>query len=433
MSALEGVMVVFVAGVIAVFILIMIGILKWLTFIARPNEALVFSGRTRTLADGSKVGYRVVQAGARKIRTPIIEKVDRLDMRLLPIDIVVQNAYSKGNIPLQIHSIANVKIHSNQRFMGNAVERFLGRDLREVQTVAQQTLEGAVREVIARLTPEQVNEDRLEFANELQKAAQDDLEKLGLQLDTLKIQSVQDETGYLDSIGRPQIAAALRDAENAENTAQQIITRANAESKRIAETSRAAAEKTIVEKRNSLRQIVAELEGQASAVEREAEAAAKTARAMAEQELQAIRSDLEEKRLKADVVIPAETNRDARAILAIGEAAPTAETGAAQVKVLEMLAEAWKEMGPQAKEIYVIQHLEELIGTVVAQLNAVDVKEVNVLDQGDGKGLANYASTYPHMVSEVLEAIAQSTGVNIPQILNGDSATNNNTITGGAR
>ena len=285
--------------------------------------------------------------------------------------------------------------------------------------MAQQTLEGAVREVIATLTPEEVNEDRLAFAEKLTEAALDDLNKLGLQLDTLKIQTVSDETGYLDSLGRPQIAAALRDAENAENIATQETVRAQAESNQRADVAQADSEKAILSKRNELRRVQAELEGAAQAVELEAEAAAKTARAEAEKELQRLRATLEEKRLRADVIIPAETQRQARAVLAVGEAAPTVENGAAAVQVLEMMSEAWRAMGPQAKEIYIIQHLEEIVGTVVSQLQNVEVDEVTVLDQGDGSGMASYAATYPKMVAAVLAALGESTGVDVPSILTG--------------
>jgi len=407
------------AAGLAVLVLLTIAVFRAFLKIARPNEALVFSGKTYTQKDGTRVGYRVLTQGERGLRVPILERVDRMDMRLLPIDIRVQNAYSAGNIPLQIHAIANVKIHSDPNIIGNAIERFLGRSTSEIQTVAQQTLEGAVREVIATLTPEEANEDRLAFAEKLTSAAVDDLNKLGLQLDTLKIQTLSDETGYLDSLGRPQIAAALRDAENAENVAAQEIARAQADSKKRADVAQADSERAILSKRNDLRRVQAELNGEASAVEREATAAAQTARAEAEKALQQIRDSLEQKRLQVDVVIPADIQRQAQSILAVGQAAPTAENGAASIKVLEMMGEAWKAMGSQAKEIYVIQHLEEIVGTVVDQLQAVGVDEVTVLDQGDGSGMASYAATYPKMVAAVLEALGESTGVDVPAILNG--------------
>jgi flotillin len=274
--------------------------------------------------------------------------------------------------------------------------------------------------VLAQMTPEAVNHDRLEFANNLAKSAQDDLDKLGLQLDTLKIQNVSDDTGYLDSLGRPAIAQALRDAENAENQAMQEITQAQAEATRRAEVAKAAAQMETQQKQNELRRVKAQLQGEAQAVEREAEAAAKTARAAAELELQQIRAELEKLRLEAEVVIPADFDRQAKVTWAAGAAAPTRENGAAAVEVLRMMTDAWKEMGPHAKELYVIQHLEEIVGTVVAQLDQVSIDEVNVLDQGDGSGLSSYAATYPKMVAEVMRALKETTGVDVPAILSGE-------------
>jgi len=405
------------AVALAVAVLGLIQFIRLFLFIARPSETLVFSGGIHLAEDGSKVGYRLVKNGQRAIRVPILETVSALDMTVLPIDVVVQNAYSRGNIPLEIHAIANVKIHSDPRWLRNAVERFNTKSKADIQLVAQQTLEGALREVLAQLTPEEVNEDRLKFAEKLIHAVEDDLQKLGMQLDTLKIQSVSDGTGYLDSIGRPKIAGALRDAENAENQAAQEIQQAQAQALQRSELARASAQTEILKKQNELRQVKAQLEGEAQAVEREAEAAAKTARAMAERELQGIRAQLEQRRLMADVIIPAEVQRQAQQILAKGAAAPTVENGIAAAEVLDVMSEAWTSMGPQAKELYVIQHLEQIVGTVVSSLENVNVKEVNVLDQGDGSALASYAATYPKMVASVMTALKDTTGVDVPAIL----------------
>ncbi len=405
---------------VAFGILLFVWIARQFLYIARPNQALIFSGKSYESPDGTKLGYRTVTQGRRAFRIPVLERVDTMDMRLVPIDVVVQNAYSMGNIPLQIHAIANVKINGDPRLLPNAIERFLGRSIQEVQTVAQQTLEGALREVLARMTPEEVNEDRLKFAENLAHAAEADFDKLGLQLDTLKIQNVADETGYLDSLGRPRIAAALRDAENAENQAMQETAQAQATAQRRAEVAREIGETAVAQKRNEVRRVMAELDGNATAIEREAEAAAKTARAEAEKDLQAIRNELEQRRLQADVVIPAEIERQARELLAKGEAAPTLENGAAQIEVLRAMSDAWRSMGDKAKELYVIQHLDEIVGTVVTQLRNIEVGEVNVLDQGDGRGLSSYAASYPQMIAAVLHALRETTGVDVPGILDVD-------------
>ncbi len=423
------------AGFGILFFLILV---KNFLYICRPNEVLIFTGRKRVDSNGNDIGPMIIMPhGASELvddypgtgrgrswRIPILERVDKMDITEISTDIVVQNAYSKGNIPLKIHAIANVKIHSDPRLIRNAIERFLGRSRQEIQIVAQQTLEGALREVLAQMTPEEVNEDRLRFADELINSAKDDLDKLGLQLDTLKIQNVSDETNYLDSLGRPLIAAALRDAENAENQAQQETTEAQAMANQHAQVAKAEAETEVLMKRNALAKLKAELDGNARAVEEEAAAAAKTARAEAERGLQAERKQLENLRLQADVVIPAQIHREAEMIKAKGDAAPTIENGAAVVEVLRVTSEAWKTMGSQAKEIWVIQHLDEIIKTVVDNMKGMEVEEVSVLDPGDGSGLSSYASAYPQTVAAILRTLKDTTGVDVPAILSQETKPN---------
>jgi len=188
-------------------------------YICRPNEILIFSGRKHRNADGSESGYRVI-FGGRAWRTPLIEQVMRMDMRSIPIDVQVQGAYTRVGIALKVKAIAVVKISSNPQVVMNAVERFLGRDINAIQSVAAETLEGNLRGVLATLTPEEVNEDRLKFADSLSQEVEHDLVKLGLHLDVLKIQHVTDDSNYLNSIGRERIAQVIKEAEIAESNAQ---------------------------------------------------------------------------------------------------------------------------------------------------------------------------------------------------------------------
>lgn len=110
-------------------------------------------------------------------------------------------------------AIANVKISTDPAVVGNAIKCFLDRDRSELTRVSRETLEGYLRGVVATLTPEDLNEDRLSFAERIASDVSRDLTKLGLQLDTLKIQSVSDDVDYLSSLGRKQIALIIRDAE----------------------------------------------------------------------------------------------------------------------------------------------------------------------------------------------------------------------------
>ncbi|MBM4319182.1 MAG: flotillin family protein [Deltaproteobacteria bacterium] len=410
--------VLFTAALIGVGFLVLMGIFKKFLYICRPNEILIFSGRDRRLADGSTVGFRVV-FGGRAFRWPILEKVDGMDLTTISIDFKTMNAYSKGGIPLDVQVIANVKVSNDPMVVGNAIERFLGRDPSEIETVARETLEGHVRGVLAKLTPEEVNEDRLKFATHLQEEVKDDFDALGLMLDTLKIQAVHDKVDYLDSIGKNRIANILRDAEIAESNARSEAAQEQARAAQAGKVARENSDAAILTRQNELRRIRAELASKSRVEEERAEAAAQQARAEAELELQEIRSELEKLRLQADVVLPAQSQQTARAYKARGDAASIAENGKAMAWVLQQMSETWLSMGADAKEIFLIQQLETILKLVVERVNNMRVAEVNLIDGGDGQVLPSYVASYPATVAEVLRQLKESTGVDVPGMLTG--------------
>lgn len=389
--------------------------------ICKPNELLVISGRSIKLADGSTVGYKVFHGG-RGFRIPILEEVARMDKRLIPCLVEVENAFSSGGIPLTVHAIANVKVTSNPRFVRNAIERSLSMTPREIGVIAQQTLEGVLREVIAELTPEEVNEDRLKFAETLKKHAEDDLEKLGLELDVLKIQTVTDEGGYMDSLGRAQIARMIRDAQNAENAANQAIAEAQAQARQRAETAQKQAEAMVLTKRNEVRAELAKLEAEAKAIENEAEIAAQTARAEAEQELQKLRSELERLRLQVEVFLPAEAQRLASEAEARANAAPLVEQGKAAAEALQLVAAEWQNAGPDGRDLYVLQHLREFAEAAVARVTRAKIGELQVIDGGDGRSLTGALASFPASVIAVMQQTGAAVGVDMERLLRGRGA-----------
>ena len=408
-------------GGMAVGLMVLITILKQFLFVGRPNEVLVFSGRNRTLTDGRTIGYRELIGGGRSIRIPVLEKVDRMQLVTLPIDIRISNAYTHGGIPLDVHAVANVKISSDPQLIGNAIERFMGRDPIEIQRVAKETLEGHLRGVLATLTPEEVNEDRLKFANALVAEAEEDFVKLGLHLDTLKIQNVADPVNYLESIGRKRIAEVIRDAEIAESTAIAEAKEQEAIAKREAEVAMQHAQTEIIKAENELRTLQAEQEALIQSAIEEATAASLQARAEAEAELQEIRSELEKYRLIADTILPAEAAQQAEALRAKGKAAHIEESGRASAQVLEMMTQAWLLAGDDAKDIFLIQQLEEILRTVVDRVTGAQVNEVVLLDDGNGDALPRYIASYPAAVRQVLEELRASTGVDVTGILSGQN------------
>jgi flotillin len=404
------------AVLVAFVFLIVLVLLRRFLFVCRPNELLVVAGKKHSLPTGETVNYTVIQAGSHW-RIPFVQTVSRMDIRLMPTELAVTKVLSNGGIPLDVHAIANIKVTSHPQFVYHAVERFLGLPEGAIHMTAKQTLEGALRDVISQLTPEQVNEDRIEFANKLLETTSDVFDKLGLHLDTLKIQRVEDEAQYLVNIGRTQIANAVRDAENAENQATQEVRQEEATARQSAELAQKQADIGVAQRRNELRALVGQLEGEAQAVEREAAVAAEQARAEAEQELQSLRRELETKRLECEVVLPADAARRGAELLAQGAAALQREQGIAGAEAARSMGEALANAGPDAREMFVLSQLDTFVGRVAEKLSGISIGEVHVIDGGDGRALSALAASFPAVVGAVLSRLKDLTGVDVQAML----------------
>ncbi len=396
-----------IAFVTIAAILAILGIVRANLKICQPNEVLIFSGRKRRLSDGTVVGYRQIKGG-RGFRIPLLEQVDRVDLTTIPIDLKVENAYSKGGIPLTVRGIANVKVASREPELNNAVERLLGKARGEIQQIAKETLEGNLRGVVSLLTPEEVNEDRLKFARNLIDEAEVDMSSLGIQLDTLKIQSVEDDRGYLDAIGRQQSAQIIAAAE--------VVEAKKREQARLAEAS---ADKSIIEAQTGVRVRKAQLDAQAEAEEAKVQVAADVARATAEQELAEQEILLAEKRQRAETVVKAEAERAAKEELAKGNAARILEDGKADVDVLRQKLELWRDAGSEAEKLFLIQMLPDIIREVVGTVKDLKIDKVTVVDsgQGQGGGVPAVFSQIAGSTPALLESLKASTGIDVAGML----------------
>ena len=416
-----------VAGIalaLAVFFVILI--VKSLIVICPPNRVAVISGRKRTLSDGRTVGYRILKGG-RTLRIPLIERVAWMDLNTIPLEVAVTNAYSKGAIPLNVMGIANVKVSSGEGLLENAAERFLHVDHSQIGKIAKETLEANLRGVLATMSPEEVNEDRLKFSHQLIDEADDDIKTLGLELDVLKIQNVTDDVNYLESVGRRLTAEVIRDARVAEAERTAESEQAEAAARRTAQVAQIEADKKIVEEQNALRVRTAELEAISRAREEEALVAGETAKAVASQELETERIELEKRRVEADVVVPARADLEARQLQAQAEAATIVEDGKAQVEVFKRLTDQYQAAGADGHDVLVLNMLPDLVDKIVATVQNVSIDRVAVVDtgagaggNGDGNGDGGARGGIPGLMSQLpaslvamTEQIEAATGVDI--------------------
>jgi flotillin len=419
MNLLVGVIA--IAAVIGIFVGAVSLILRRLLYICEPNQVLIFSGGQRASA-GRKVGYRIIKGG-RALRLPLLETVDRMDLTNMSIEVVVKGAYSKGGIPLNIHGIANVKVAGEQPVLDNAIERFLGVDRQNIMAVAKETLEGNLRGVMATLTPEELNEDKIKFAQSLLSEAEDDLRRIGLELDTLKIQDVSDDVHYLDSIGRRQSAEVQKKALIAEARARAESAIQSSVNRQETEISQIESKLGTLRAENHRRIVDAQTRGTALVAEAQGQVASRQARAEGEVEVQRARAEQVRRQLQADVLAPALAYKAAAEAEAKGNAATIVEQGRATASAMEEIAGTWRSVGPTARSVFLMQKLDHLTRIVMGSVSALKVDRLTVLGGiggGGGNGAGNGGSSAGDFVGNLIaasEQIKAATGVDLASAL----------------
>lgn len=166
----------------------------------------------------------------------------------------------------------------------------------------------------------------------------------------------------------------------------------------------------IAEENNRLRVRRAELEAEALARESEALVSGEKARVVAEQTLQQERIGLEQRRLEADVLLPANADREAAEQRAKGEAAKIAEDGRARLFVLEQTIKLYQHAGSEAERIFILNMLPEIIREISGAVDGMSIDKVTVIDSGGGGGVANAAGQLPTAIIQLTEQIEAATG-----------------------
>ena len=383
-------------------------LLRQLYYICQPSEVLIFAGLRRRTGGGQTVGYRTVRGGS-ALRIPVLEEVMRLDLSNMIIDLRVENAYSKGGIPLNVSGVANIKISGDEPGIHNAIERLIGKSQDEIRHIAKETLEGNLRGVMSSLTPEQLNEDKVTFARTLLEEAEDDLQRLGLVLDTLQIQNISDDVRYLDSIGRKQLVELKRDSRIAEAEAKSQSAVKQAENQRITDLRRLDKDLAIATANAEKRTTDALTRRAALIAEVEASVGAELARAEAELPVQTERIKQVTEQLQADIVAPAESECQTMMAEAKGEAATIIEQGRSQADGLRDLVESLKRSGDDAKRLFLLQKLEPLLTMLSETVQPVEVEEVSLVGEKSGNSTLTIAT--------LLKQLQKSTGFKLPVAL----------------
>lgn len=188
-----------------------------------PDEALLISGSKHK--DGA-TQFRIV-TGHGAFVLPIKQKARLLSLALQEAELQEECVTTQG-IPLRVRAVAVFKIGDDPASIANAARRFLAEQSR-MEELCGRIFAGHLRSIVGSLTVEEIIRERDKVAQEVKDGSHPEMEKLGIVVDGLQIQEIEDPTGYISNLAAPhaaavasaaRIAAAERDQEAAEKEQQ---------------------------------------------------------------------------------------------------------------------------------------------------------------------------------------------------------------------
>lgn len=433
------------------------------------DKILVVYGRTGKNKAGGVSSARCIHGGAAFI-WPVFQSYAFLDLTPISIECNLTNALSKQNIRVDVPCRFTVGISTESESMTNAAERLLGQRLENIQDLAKDILFGQLRLVIATMDIEEINSDRDKFLANVSANVEAELRKIGLKLINVNVTDLRDESGYIEALGKEAAAKAINDAKKsvAEQNRFGEIGKAEADRDkdiRIAETIRdtrirtSEANATAVEGENNAKIQIADSD--ATRREREAEAARKAIAAEKVQSAKALeeayeaerlaelaRADREKATQTANIVVPAQIEKEKVIIdaeaeaerlrrLAKGEAdAIFAKMDAEARGIYEVLtkqAEGYDRIvkaaaGDPDKAVMMLitDKLPELVKTQVEAVKNIKIDKITVWDGNNaGNGNTSTANFISGMMKSVppLNDLFNMAGLNLPTYLKGNADT----------
>ncbi|MGN1159521.1 MAG: SPFH domain-containing protein [Lachnospiraceae bacterium] len=232
--------VVIAIALVALLILIFcIGYVK-----APPDMAFIISG----IKKKSKIVI-----GKASIRVPFFERLDKLNLRLIPIDVKTSNAVPTADyININVDATVNVKISNDPDKLRLAAENFLNKNTEYIAGVAREVLEGNVREIVGKMKLEEMVSDRQKFANLVKENAEPDLAAMGLDIISFNVQNFVDGNEVIENLGIDNIVKIKKTAAIARAESERDIKVAQAAADKESNDAAVAAQTEIAKKQNEL-------------------------------------------------------------------------------------------------------------------------------------------------------------------------------------
>lgn len=245
---------------VLVLILLMCGYVK-----APPDTAIIISGLRKNPR---------VLIGKAGIRIPFLERIDRLLLKQITIDIKTDDFIpTKDFINIQVDAVAKVRVGTDDANIALAMTNFLNKKASDIVTDLQDSFQGNLREIIGTMSLKEICNDRNKFGNEVQQSASVDMQKLGIEIISCNIQNITDRSGLIEDMGMDNTSKIKKEAAIAKAESDRDIAVAQAEADKQANDARVKAQTEIAQRNNELAIRQAELKIASDVKKAEADAA----------------------------------------------------------------------------------------------------------------------------------------------------------------
>lgn len=254
------------SAIIAIVVIAIIVIFLAVGYVkAPPDMAFIISG----IKKKSKIVI-----GKAAIRIPFFERLDKLNLRLIPIDVKTSNAVPTADyININVDATVNVKISNEPEKLRLAAENFLNKNTEYIAGVAREVLEGNVREIVGKMKLEEMVSDRQKFATLVKENAEPDLAAMGLDIISFNVQNFVDGNEVIENLGIDNIVKIKKAAAIARAESERDIKVAQAAADKESNDAAVAAQTEIAKKQNELAIKRSELQQEADTKKAMADAA----------------------------------------------------------------------------------------------------------------------------------------------------------------
>lgn len=233
----------FIAIIVAVVLFLLIGFIA-ISYVKCPPDMVY-------LISGLKKEPRVL-IGKATIRIPFFERVDKLTLELIQIDVKTSRVPTSDFINVDVDAVANVRIPKQDDLIQIAAQHFLNQDARYIAQNVQQVLEGNMREIIGQMNLKDLVNNKKIFSEKIQENAKDDINRIGLEIVSLNVQSCTDENNAITDLGIDNLSNIQKTAKIAKAQAEKEIKVAEAEADEQGMKARAEADAKIAEQQKEL-------------------------------------------------------------------------------------------------------------------------------------------------------------------------------------